>query len=147
MSRNVAEALTQHFQSMLDKEGYNRGQISWDADANSSDLVFKVEGRGYILIADADDNDFVRLMFPNFWPIESDEEFAAALQAISLVNARCKGAKIHASSKNDNIIATVEFLIDAQNPQLKSSLFLRYIRMLNNAADEFSRFMREFSTQ
>ena len=147
MSRNVAEALTQHFQSMLDKEGYNRGQISWDADANSSALVFKVEGRGYILIADADDNDFVRLMFPNFWPIESDEEFAAALQAISLVNARCKGAKIHASSKNDNIIATVEFLIDAQNPQLKSSLFLRYIRMLNNAADEFARFMREFSTQ
>ncbi len=147
MSRNVAEALTQHFQSMLDKEGYNRGQISWDADANSSDLVFKVEGGGYILIADADDNDFVRLMFPNFWPIESDEEFAAALQAISLVNARCKGAKIYASSKNDNIIATVEFLIDAQNPQLKSSLFLRYIRMLNNAADEFSRFMREFSTQ
>lgn len=147
MSRNVAEALTQHFQSMLDKEGYNRGQISWDADANTSDLVFKVEGRGYILIADADDNDFVRLMFPNFWPIVSDEEFAAALQAISLVNARCKGAKIHASSKNDNIIATVEFLIDAQNPQLKSSLFLRYIRMLNKAADEFARFMREFSTQ
>ncbi|MDH1428297.1 hypothetical protein N5J23_18055 [Comamonas aquatica] len=147
MSRNVAEALTQHFQSMLDKEGYNRGQISWDADGNTSDLVFKVEGRGYILIADADDNDFVRLMFPNFWPIVSDEEFAAALQAISLVNARCKGAKIHASSKNDNIIATVEFLIDAQNPQLKSSLFLRYIRMLNNAADEFARFMREFSTQ
>ena len=27
MSRNVAEALTQHFQSMLDKEGYNRGRF------------------------------------------------------------------------------------------------------------------------
>ncbi len=145
MSRTTAEGLTQYFQSLLDSEGFNRGQVSWDEDASTSDLIFKVEGRGYALIADADDTDFVRLMFPNFWSLDSDEEFAAALQAISIVNGRCKGAKVHATSNNDNIIATVEFLIDSQNPQMKSGLFLRYIRMLNNAAEEFARVMREFA--
>lgn len=145
MSRTTAEGLTQYFQSLLDSEGFNRGQVSWDEDASTSDLIFKVEGRGYALIADADDTDFVRLMFPNFWSLDSDEEFAAALQAISIVNGRCKGAKVHATSKNDNVIATIEFLIDSENPQLKSGLFLRYIRMLNNAAEEFARVMREFA--
>lgn len=145
MSRTTAEGLTQYFQSLLDSEGFNRGQVSWDEEASTSDLIFKVEGRGYALIADADDSDFVRLMFPNFWSLDTDEEFAAALQAISIVNGRCKGAKVHATSKNDNIIATIEFLIDSENPQLKSGLFLRYIRMLNNAAEEFARVMREFA--
>ena len=145
MSRSTADGLTQYFQSLLDSEGYNRGQVSWDEEASTSDLIFKVEGRGYALIADADDSDFVRLMFPNFWSLDTDEEFAAALQAISMVNGRCKGAKVHATSKNDNVIATIEFLIDSENPQLKSGLFLRYIRMLNNAAEEFARVMREFA--
>ena len=145
MSRSTAEGLTQYFQSLLDSEGFNRGQVSWDEEASTSDLIFKVEGRGYALIADADDSDFVRLMFPNFWSLDTDEEFAAALQAISMVNGRCKGAKVHATSKNDNVIATIEFLIDSENPQLKSGLFLRYIRMLNNAAEEFARVMREFA--
>ncbi|MVW72497.1 MULTISPECIES: hypothetical protein [unclassified Bordetella] len=147
MSRSIAEGLTQYFQTLLDSEGFNRGQAQWDDSAQTADLIFKVEGRNYILIADADDPDFVRLVFPNFWPLESDEEFAAALQAISMVNGRCKGAKIHANSANDNIIVTTEFLISATDPQLPSGLFVRYIRMINNAADEFARIMREFSNQ
>lgn len=147
MSRETAEGLTHYFQSLLDSEGFNKGQISWDDEASTSDLIFKVEGRGYILIADADDTDFVRMMFPNFWSLDSDEEFAAALQALSIVNSRCKGTKVYANSSNNNVIATIEFLIDSDDPQLKSGLFLRYIRMLNNAAEEFARVMREFNSQ
>lgn len=147
MSRASAESLTQYFQSLLDGEGFNRGQVHWDEQAQTSDLVFKLEGGGYILIADADDDDFVRLMFPNFWPLDSDEEFAAALQAISIVNARCKGVKVYTTSNNDNIVATVEFLIDAGKPQLSGALFLRYIRMLKNGADEFARVMRDFASE
>jgi hypothetical protein len=147
MSRNIAEALTQYFQSLLHDEGFNQGKVQWDDSAQTSDLIFKVEGRNYLLMTDADDVNFIRLVFPNFWPLESDEEFAAALQAISMVNSRCKGVKIHANGANDNIVATAEFLISAENPQLESALFIRYIRMLNSAADEFARVMREFSNQ
>lgn len=147
MSRTIAESVTLYFQNLLNQEGFHRGEVHWDDDAQTSDLVFKAEGRSYILIADADDADFVRLVFPNFWSLDSDEEFAAALQAISIVNGRCKGAKVHATSKNDNIIATAEFLISADSPQIKGSLFIRYIHMLNNAAQEFGRIMREFSEQ
>ncbi|CAB3844754.1 MULTISPECIES: hypothetical protein [Achromobacter] len=147
MSRESAERMTRYFQSLLESEGFNRGQIDWDEQSNTSDLIFKVEGRNYILISDADDEDFARLVFPNFWPLDSDEEFAAALQAISLVNGRCKGVKVYASSKNDNIVATVEFLISASNPQLNAALFIRYIRMLNSGAEEFARIMREFANQ
>lgn len=145
MSRDLAEGLTQYFQTLLANEGYQKGNVEWDESAKTSDLIFKVEGRSYLLIADADDVDFVRLVFPNFWPLESDEEFAAALQAISLVNGRCKGAKVHANGKNDNIVATAEFLVSAKNPQIDSALFIRYIRMLNTASDEFARLMREFA--
>lgn len=145
MSRSIAEGLTQYFQSLLHDEGFNQGKVQWDESAQTSDLVFKVEGRNYLLIADADDVNFVRLVFPNFWPLESDEEFAAALQALSMVNSRCKGVKAHANGANNNIVAAVEFLISADNPKLESALFLRYIRMLNSAADEFARMMREFS--
>lgn len=147
MSRQLAEGLTHYFQSLLDAEGFNRGQIQWDESVQTSDLVFKVEGRNYLLIADADDTDFVRLVFPNFWPLKSDEEFAAALQAMALVNARCKGAKLHTSSNNENVVATAEFLIPASEPRMPSGLFVRYIRMLNTAAMEFARVMGEFSGQ
>ena len=54
---------------------------------------------------------------------------------------------MYASSKNDNIVATVEFLISASNPQLSAALFIRYIRMLNSGAEEFARIMREFANQ
>lgn len=147
MSRQSAEGLTRYFQSLLESEGFSRGQIDWDDQSQTSDLIFKVEGRNFMLIADADDEDFVRLVFPNFWPLDSDEEFAAALQALSLVNGRSKGVKVYASSNNDNVIATVEFLISAANPQLTAGLFLRYIRMLNSGAEEFARIMREFANQ
>jgi len=146
MSRNIAEGLTQYFQTLLHEEGFHQGKVQWDDSAQTSDLIFKVEGRNYLLMTDADDVNFVRLVFPNFWPLESDEEFAAALQAISMVNSRCKGVKVHANGANDNIVATAEFLISAQDPKLESALFIRYIRMLNSAADEFARMMREFST-
>ncbi|OZI70865.1 hypothetical protein [Bordetella genomosp. 12] len=147
MSRESVEKLTSYFQSLLDSEGFNRGQIQWDDQAQTSDLVFKVDGRSYILIADADDEDFVRLVFPNFWPLDDDEEFAAALQAISMVNGRCKGVKIYASGDNANVMGAVEFLISASQPQLDAKLFVRYIRMLNNGAEEFARIMREFKAQ
>lgn len=147
MSREIAESLTEYFQNLLDSEGFNKGKISWDDSASTSDLIFKFEGRSYLLVADADDPDFVRVLFPNFWSLDSDNEFAAALQAISIVNGRCKGVKVYANSKNDNIIATVEFLIDSANPQIKSGMFIRYIRMLNNAAEEFAKVMREFAAQ
>ena len=145
MSRQIAERVSSYFQGLLDKEGYNRGEIRWDDNAQTSDLIFKVEGRSYLLIADADDTDFVRLVFPNFWPLESDEEFAAALQAISIVNARCKGAKIHATSKNDNMAVSVEFLVDPDNLHTTAKHFLRYVGMLNHAAQTFAETMREFT--
>lgn len=147
MSREVAEGLTHFFQSLLDEEGINRGQVQWDDQAQTSDLIFKFEGRNYILIADADDVDFVRLLFPNFWPIENDTELAGALQAISFVNSHCKGVKVHATPDNANMAATIEFLLTAQQPQLTSGLFLRYLRMLNNGAEEFARVMRAMAAQ
>lgn len=143
MSRELAVGLTQYFQTLLVNEGHAKGNVEWDESAKTSDLIFQVDGRGYLLIADADDVNFVRLVFPNFWPLDGDDAFATALQVISLVNGRCKGAKVHINGANNNIVATAEFLISAKNPQLDSALFVRYLRMLNTASDEVVRIMRE----
>ena len=129
MSRQVAERVTSYFQGLFDKEGYNRGEIRWDEKAQISYLTFKAADRNYVLIAEADDTDFVRLVFSNFWSLKSAEEVAAALQAVSIVNGRCKGAKIHATRKNDNMAVSVAFLVDSDNPQTTGKHFLRYIGM------------------
>ena len=147
MSRELAEGLSRYFQSLLGEEGFNRGEIRWDDDSKTSDLVFKYEGGNYLLVADADDEAFVRVIFPNFWPLESDAECAAALQAISIVNSRCKAAKVYTTNDNSNVVAAVEFLISPDQPNLSAKLFIRYLGMLKNGADEFVKIMREFMTQ
>ncbi len=144
MSRDVALALTKYFQDLLSEEGYHRGDARWEEDSRTSHLVFKYSGGTMVLTADADDTSFVRLIYPNFWPLESDNEYANALQAISIINARCKGVKVYATTNNENMMASVEFLISPDEPSLPASLFLRYVGMVQHGANEFAKVMRDF---
>jgi hypothetical protein len=43
---------------------------------NNGNVAFKCEGRNYYIDIDEDDEEFFFLVYPNFWPIESDEELS-----------------------------------------------------------------------
>jgi hypothetical protein len=58
------------------------------------DLVFKAEGRTYVIIADEDDLQFFRMVLPNFWSIDSPEERLQVERAALQVTADVKVAKI-----------------------------------------------------
>lgn len=51
MSRQVAERVSSYFQDLLDKEGYNRGDIRWDEKAQISYLTFKMEDHNYLPVS------------------------------------------------------------------------------------------------
>ena len=74
------------------------------------DVIFKYEGKTFILNCDEEDKPFFRLLLPAFWEIESEEEERRALKAINAVNLRMKVLKVF--SVNQNVWASVELFLD-----------------------------------
>lgn len=58
------------------------------------DIVFSHRDLNYLLLFDAQDPEYVRLLLPNFCAVGTDAERAAAYEAASATNATCKAAKV-----------------------------------------------------
>ena len=74
------------------------------------DVIFKYEGKTFLLNCDEEDKSFFRLLLPAFWEIESEEEERRALKAINAVNLRMKVIKVF--SIHQNVWASVELFLD-----------------------------------
>ena len=92
------------FMRFLREEGF-RPKIDED-----DDIVFKFEGKTLYIETNESDESYFRLIFPNFWQIDTPEEESHALVVMSEVNAEIKVAKIY--QRKDSIHATVEMFID-----------------------------------
>ena len=119
-------------ESFLREEGYVPQR---DADG---DVAFKYEGRYYVVVVDEADPMFFRLIFPNFWSIDSEEERAqvnaAALEA-------CRSTKVaKVFPVNDNTWASVELFVEPYDNY--RSVFLRSLGALQAAAQTFLTTMR-----
>ena len=91
-------------EAFLRDEGYAPQR---DSDG---DVAFKYEGRFYVVVIDEADPMFFRLIFPNFWSID-DEEERARVAAASLEACRStKVAKVF--PVQDNTWASVELFVD-----------------------------------
>ncbi len=136
-SKATAKALIPAFirlHEVLLEEGY--GKVSVDDDG---DLVFKAEGRTYVFLFDARDSEFLRLVFPNFWSVDDDEERALCLEASNEVTKTCKVARVYVSG--EEVSGSVELLVpDAQG--LNGKVVERLLAMMRNAVDTFVREMR-----
>ncbi|MDY0019503.1 MAG: hypothetical protein RBT47_05815 [Anaerolineae bacterium] len=123
---------SQMYEEFLRGEGY-LPQI--DADG---DVVFKAEGKVYLIIIDERDEEFFRIAFPNFWPIESPEERAKVTQAALDATASTKVAKVF--PVQDNVWATIElFCLPPENFKL---VFRRSFSALQSAVTTFVGKMR-----
>jgi hypothetical protein len=109
---------------------------------DDGDLVFKFEGRTYCLIVNEDDTMFYRLVFPNFWPIESEEERANVEIASLAVCKDTKVAKVFAV--RDNVWASIELF--CHKPSSFTGVFRRSLGALQTAANSFRQKMNEMHT-
>lgn len=117
------EVILEHIKS----EGY---VPSIDDDG---DILFKCEGRSYYVILDENDEQFYRLVFPNFWTIESDEERERVIRAAVQASAKTKVAKIF--PVKDDTWASIELFLSG--PEEFSGVFARSLSALQSAVRTF----------
>lgn len=100
---------------------------------DDGDIVFKKEGKTYFIGVDAEDPNFFRIVYPNFWEIENFEEHIRVLIAADFANNRSKVAKVFVV--NQNTWASVELFVN--NPEDFKPLFYRTIDAVDNSVKNF----------
>ena len=98
------------------------------------DIVFKAEGRPYVLFNTNDDPELFRLGAVNIWPISDPDEEMVALRAASEISARFKVAKAFVTP-GPSVFVTVEFL--SGDPTAFTQVFGRALSILQSAVSEF----------
>jgi len=127
----MSMALT--YMEFLEDEGM---QPSLDA---SGAVTFASRGRSYYLIVDDDDPQYFRLLYPNFWSLDSAAERQRALLAAAEVTAGVKVAKVYVLGEDTQAAAEM-FLAD---PQDLRQVFSRALRALQGAVRRYTDLMQE----
>lgn len=134
------EDLATRYRMLLADEGYKVDAPEKDRDGDFI-LSAKIEGVAFLAIFHSEDQEFVRLLIPNLYTLDSDDLKLNALVAINHVGMLIKGVKVHMTPGQDDVYATVEYLDHGSSVNFKT--LLRYIRMLDGGAREFIKKMEE----
>jgi hypothetical protein len=121
------------YRSYLAEEGY-APKIDSDGD-----VVFKYEGRMYCIVVDEEDEEYFNVVYPGFWPIESESERGKVAQAALHATARVKVVKVH--PVRDNTWAAVEMFCSP--PEAFKPVFQRSLRALRGAVEKFKEEMHK----
>jgi hypothetical protein len=105
----------------------------------AGDVSFQFEGRAYFLMIDDDDPSYFRLLFPNFWSIDSETEHHRAMLAAAEVTAEIKVAKVYVLG--DDTQAAAEMFLAA--PGDIRPVFDRALRALQGAVRRFCEIMQD----
>jgi len=132
-----ASAEKQELQRMyidfLAQEGY---RASTDDDG---DVTFKKEGGNYFISVMEDDKQFFRIVFPNFWTIESEQERTKVKIAADAANGSSKVVKIF--TVRDDTWAAVEIFV--ADPADFKKVFTRAMSALDYGVQNFVGRMKE----
>ena len=104
---------------------------------DAGDLVFKCEGRYYCITIDEDDPLYFRLVFPNFWGLESEAERHWARIAAAEVTAEFKVVKLY--PQHDDMQAATELFL-AHEDDFRQ-VFERCVTALQGAVRRFCEIM------
>lgn len=119
----------QMYMEYLTQEGY-RPSVDGDGD-----VVFKEEGRTYYIEVDTEDQGYFRVVFPNFWCIESDEERERVLVAANHATMQTKVAKVYLRADGEDTSAAVELFL--AHPKDFSAVFQRAMSALKASVRTF----------
>jgi hypothetical protein len=118
----------------LATEGY---RPSLDSDG---DIRFKHDGGHYLIHLESGDDQYVSVVFPRFWPLESQEEIARAFRAANRAGTNTKVAKVEVLEEQKDVWAEIELLIE--RPEQLEEQFHRVLALIQGAVDEFAAQMR-----
>lgn len=121
------------YKDFLTEEGY---KPELDSDG---DVRFKREGKTYVIIIDAKDPEFFRLVLPNIWEIESEAERVQVLVAADASNAKSKVSKV--CTMGDNVWVSIELFVG--QPEDFKKVFTRALGALDNGVINFVVKMKE----
>jgi hypothetical protein len=107
---------------------------------SDGDIRYRAEGMVYYIIVNDNDLEYFEILFPNFWEIESDEEWIKAAAACSYVTRTTKVAKVYITSNNNTSIIADILLV---NPKDFSTVFSRMMNILTLARNKFVEEMRK----
>lgn len=127
------EIRQQTYMKFLESNGY-RPELDKDGD-----VAFKHEGGNYIIQVDENDNVYFRLIYPNFWEIESEEERQDVLLAGNFANSDIKCAKVF--MLRDNVWAVVEIFLS--KPEDYEKILSRSISSIQSVVGSFRSKMQE----
>ena len=130
------KALQDLYLEYLRDEGY-KGELDEDGD-----ISFKYEGGFYYIFIDEDDEKYFRIVYPNFWEIESDDERIKALTVTNTVNREYKCGKVLLVGKDDKKNTWAEvgvFLSDANEFKL---FFTRMIGIIQSMVSDYEQGMK-----
>ena len=108
--------------------------------AESGEVRFKYEGGHYAIRSAPGDDQYVAIVYPNFWPIGSPEEELRALRAANEAGQLVKVAKIHVLETHHNVWAEAELLVE--RPEQFEALFGRTLSILKAGVAKFAELMR-----
>lgn len=123
------------YKTYLVEEGYS------PKTDDDGDVVFKYEGKHYCIIIDEQDEDFFRLIFPNFWSIDSEAERSKVLEAAVYSTAKTKVAKVFVV--RDDTWAAIEMFCSP--PEAFKIVFRRSLSALQAGINNFLKKMHDDS--
>ena len=119
-------------ESFLVSEGYRPEKD------NDGDLVFKSEGHLFAILLEEGDEQFCRVVFPNFWAVENQEEMTRAIVAAQEATSGTKVAKVFFIE--NNAWAGVELF--CTSPEQFTAVLERSIGAIKAAVQTFVDTMR-----
>ncbi|MDR0638485.1 MAG: hypothetical protein LBG27_06240 [Spirochaetaceae bacterium] len=101
---------------------------------SEGDVVFKIEGRNYYIAVTEYDLEYFRIVFPNFWEIETETERRKVSAVIMSVSRTTKLAKVCIESWDNTYIDAAVFL---NTPEDFKRHFTRMINTIQTARRKF----------
>jgi hypothetical protein len=99
------------------------------------DVIIRDESGTYCIPIFEDDEEYFQLTYPNFWPIESEEDREQAKAACMEVTKNQKAAKLFLSRNGGDVTATTDAFF-ASRHEIKA-IFPRYIQSIKSAVAAF----------
>jgi hypothetical protein len=123
------------YTNYLREEGY---QPIVDSDG---DVVFKAEGRTFWIDVNEKDLESFRIVYSNFWEIESLAEKLKVYEVANYINRTTKVAKVFLNSREDDVSVDANILI--KKPDDFKLHFKRMVDLLLYVVREFRYKMNE----
>ncbi len=125
------QEIASKYLDFLSQEGF-RPSVDEDGD-----VTFRYEGGFYGILIDPKDVKYVRLVFPNFWSIDSKDEGDRASRACVYATGKTKVAKVY--TVRDNVWAAIELF--CPSTEAFQAVFPRCMGALRASVSNFREYM------